>query len=673
MLALAGSPSLESRPHRQRIESAPRFFPLLILALCGLAACDRPTQTVRLRLQPNEPAKLQLTSSLDDSHFREPRGFHPLPPPEETFLDAFTISNAGDTPVRNLRLEVNGRETNTFDGLQTMAAASSDSAESFLKQFFHFWSLQRFHASTGLAENKQFFPARNLYGFTLCYDDCRALGQFFQTAGIESRTLNLNGHAVGVYWIDGAWRVLDGDQVVYYPQWDSDHLATLEEMLADPLLILRAKPLGRHETYDLAKSRFNTSLFELATSQRDLVPKELTFSPPQRDEGFFDLYPGEELRMLYAVAPDAINSRFQMEAFGPAVESALRVVELHTPAAVRGQVSNGILQIESWFPLSIIINRTTGVGIRQEGNQAIYEAQIPVNSNDDEIILKGYMALTAMPAFQRGDNQLVVHGQGDAPLEINISWVRYREKPPAPPAPGEIRWREGELVMKMRAVTEGDRIWWQIARDKDFLAVNPAFDTIEKFDQAIVVEALPATLLRDGTYWMRAKVQENGRWSSWSDPHAFEVSRPSRPVALTATPAAHGQVHLRWQSPHAGQFRVFGSNAMDFVPQLFNAQDITQLDRWEAVESVPNDNFLTMTHEHSAVVPPYHFYRVLAIEGEQISQPSPLLRLPDQMTASLPDPTVLQTRWSMEKDTQQKLGYRDIYETERHKVIRDQP
>ena len=191
----------------------------------------------------------------------------------------------------------------------------------------------------------------------------------------------------------------------------------------------------------------------------------------------------------------------------------------------------------------------------------------------------------------------------------------------------------------------------------------PNFDLITADARTVSLDLVSQTYLSPKrTYYFRASVKVNGVWSSWNEPLSFTVNKPERPVVIALEEPADGRLLLELKPlPEAEQFLVFGSNRLDFVPEIYSAIEPVEMRNGKLVKSRSNQNLLATNAGLQIVLPAYRFYRVVARRGKQYSVPSELIFAPTQVTQRLPQATILQTRWSKSPDSGSSLGYRDDY------------
>ncbi|MCE5272604.1 hypothetical protein LLH00_15090 [bacterium] len=80
----------------------------------------------------------------------------------------------------------------------------------------------------------------NVYGCDLCGNNSSAMCALYNLAGLKARRRGLVGHVVPEVWFEGKWNYIDTDMFGYVYLDDKQHLASVDELIADPDLWTRA-------------------------------------------------------------------------------------------------------------------------------------------------------------------------------------------------------------------------------------------------------------------------------------------------------------------------------------------------------------------------------------------------------------------------------------------------
>jgi len=150
-------------------------------------------------------------------------------------FEAFTLTNAGNAPVRDVRLTVNGHPSwHTIDELLAEALAAGGSDRDKAMALYRFFLENRFHWSAhGGGQMHDPVKLFNVWGGGICDDVSQCFVRMAHRAGLKARVWALEGHQVPEAFFDGGWHVLDVDIGTTFPLADGQTLAGVAE-LADP-------------------------------------------------------------------------------------------------------------------------------------------------------------------------------------------------------------------------------------------------------------------------------------------------------------------------------------------------------------------------------------------------------------------------------------------------------
>jgi hypothetical protein len=465
------------------------------------------------------------------------------------------------------------------------------------------WRDRRIHGTTGLNSNRQPLEVLNVFGATFCGDDARALGAIAIPLGAEVRFAWLNGHSAAEFRWNGEWTLLDGDQGAVYLRWDNRTPAAEADVLADPLLVLRTKIYGRQSRWDLATAWQNASRFEFVDRARPPKTLRLKRQPSPRS---WELLPGDKVVIHLDRVPALALAASEGLRKNPVLRSALCVAEFHASEPAR-RAAGGKVSLP--FPVS-----------EQGGGELVYE--VPVRPEPIEC----QAARAGFPSLRVGTNDLTLQGKGMVRVTFETAQEDYQPVP-APVITGGPEF-SGEPHFEIDA-QDADRLWWQIAGDREFRFVPPSFDSVARFSPTVDLAPLEATFLSPGTpYFFRAKVRRGGVWSDWSQPLRFTVKKPVQPQ-VGGIDQQGQSVRLRW-TPGAGEILVFGSDRLDFLPEIFGSIEPLRIENGAILERRPNRNLLATVSSDKgvAVVPARAVYRLVAREHGAISVPSSAVRVP---------------------------------------------
>jgi hypothetical protein len=222
-----------------------------------------------------------------------------------------------------------------------------------------------------------------------------------------------------------------------------------------------------------------------------------------------------------------------------------------------------------------------------------------------------------------------------------------------------------------------EKVWWQICEEPDFRFIIPNFEQIQGYSGKITLSGITSSFFRDNeAYFFRIRAKRDGVWGNWTRPFRFVVLKPEQPHEARIHSLPNGEYRLRWEGPPARdvEYWIFGSNRLDFVPEIYTDTEITRMRNGVVTGSRPNRNLVARTEERFwNLREKHHFYRIAAMKGDAFSTPSELIAFPSggsQPSPKLPPPKVLQTRWKKIVGEQFKNGYRDIYESTEKELTR---
>lgn len=526
-------------------------------------------------VRDGQPATVRLPGAVDDARLANPGGYFPAEPPAARVVRRIIVENVGATPLRDPDLRLNG------EPILPAPLAFRD-----LPDLFAAWTALRFHATTDLDANRNPDDVRRAFGVTFCGDDARALAALVLARGGESRFARLQGHSAAEHRLRASddWMLLDGDQNVFYLRWDNLTPASEADLRADPLLAFRPRVFGRHATWSADAAWQNTARF-LRSREEKRKTFRLKNPPPPRS---WTLEPGDRLVIDFTRSP----------------EHALAAESLRSARALRDAAC-----LVEWHPAD---DRPRAVPFprAEESGEPGYEARGPETLQ---------AARSQFPALRAGENHLAANGALRVTFDVQPS---ERGVPPAPRVDGGRRTVE--------AVKGADRVWWQIAADPAFRLVPPNLEAVRPFTPQIAFDGpLDETFLSpDRDYFVRARVRYNGVWSDWSEPARFRVNKPAAPEDLRIEPVGPDQMRVRWK-PASGEMLVFGSDRLDFVPEVYGVSEAIRVEQGAVRESRPSQNLLATAPGEAgeALVPARAAVRLITRSNGTLSVPSPLARL----------------------------------------------
>jgi hypothetical protein len=531
--------------------------------------------------------EITLAAGVDDEHLADPPGYFAPKEPIARVVKRITVENTGTSPIENPSIYLNGRPLLPVDDPIAMLGVS-DARD--LTAIFSAWRDRVIHATTDLDSNRDPSALLTVFGAAYCGDDARALAAIDTAQQGEARFARLNGHSVAEHRSGAGWVLLDGDQNLYYLDWDNRTPVGEAEILADPLLALRTQVFGRQSSWQPSAAWQNTSRFEFIDKTREQKNFRLKNAPPKRN---WTLLPGEKIVINFTRTPDlAIAASAGLRA-NPALRAAACEVEFYPRR-------NDSEKITLPFPLSA-------------AGEPVYDA----TSSESAIICQA--ARAQFPMLRSGVNVAESKSRGDLRVSFDAQPVDLKSTP--------VPTVRIDLPHIHVDAKDADRVWWQISADENFRIIAPNLDRVSDYDPDFILAPIDESFISPGRNFARAKVRRNGVWSDWSESVSFEVKKPAQPLITGSEGADGDQMRIRWE-PAQGEMLVFGSNRLDFLPEIYGDQEAVRVENGAIRESRPNKNLLATVpaKDGEAYVPIRACYRLVARNGNALSVPSRLLR-----------------------------------------------
>ncbi len=610
------------------------------LSLFLLSAHFAAAETIEFDIKAGETQTVALRSPVDDSHLRDPRGYEEHGTRARTFTKRITLSNTGSKPITGSLLAVNGRNFSTPEGFKATLGMSGGRIA--IERLFTVWSDLRSHEGTGTTLSQEPLAALNFWGYTQCGDDTVSLARIAWMFDIPARHVSLNGHLAAEFQYDGGWHMVDGDQNACYLRLDNRSLASAEEIRNDPFLALRTKVFGKHGQMSRAESAYNAALFEYVAPTE---PKPIRLKTGPAPLSAFTIQEGESITWLCDVPPETLAGGMSNADTAKISAIALATIEHRINAKAREIDDKGVLTVREPFPILQVVNETTGETVSPK--EIVFKAAITTKSPADKIVVRMQCSRNALPLFSKGDN--VVRLEADK----GSAHVSY-EYDPAPksvlasvaivPVAKGGRF-QSTPSFNLQTRPPARRVWWQVSPERDFSFVAPNFEAVEAMTPILKFDAFTDTFLTTGrNYFIRARVNSGNVWSEWSAPVPFRVDKPAQPGEPNFAPMPGGGVRLSWIGI-ADEYLVFGSNRLDFLPDVFGAEEIVGMQQKSVTLKRPNQNLVATVKVAEVELTSLHrYYRVIAKKGGSLSVPGPLWKLPAEYAEKLPEATVLQGR-----------------------------
>jgi len=647
------------------------YFIIILITLVCSSSCifnKDNIEEISVTVNVNEPVNLYIESKFDDLNLKDPNVYWPGII-SGFFNKKIIIENIGQDKLEDFILILNNKDLSTFESIAKYLELESDT-EKAIKTLYSFWKDHRFHASSFMGANNNPFYALNFWGYTLCGNDANALVRLFSYLGILARPIHLNGHAVNEYFFSDKWNVMDGDQNIVYLKLDNKTLASFDEIINDPFIALRTKVYG--VKYNLANSCRNTALFEFIQPKKKDIIKIGKIADLENNK--FTLYPGEKIIFHHDEAPPYAIGKKDISHWKGARDISLAKIELILNPKIRAaNKKSNIIRIDSRYPIYKIESTKAGNEFTIPKGKLIFSRAINIgNNSDDKLTVLCQGARASFSGLLKGQNEIVLKsktGKGKAkitfiynPLNENFSLPKIWVKNLSTVFHYEIPY------FAIGGSEHLEKLWWQISDTKDFHFVPPNFENIQAFSKIIKLDKIIDSFFREKeAYFFRVKGKKNGVWGNWSPVFRFKVLKPKQPQSVKYDLLADGKIRLEWKgsSEENVEYMIFGSDRLDFIPDIYCNKKVTEMLYSEIVSSRLNKNIISVTNNNYYVTDiHYPFYRIVARSGRALSTPSSIINLYSNSTSeklyTLP-PKVLQMRHSKIKDSGAKLGYKDIY------------
>jgi len=619
---------------------------LLTLALAVIISFGTAiAEKLEVDLKAGEETVVSIHAALDDSNLQDPPGYADRGERSGHFQKTVSLENTGKEPLVGV-LIVNRRDWQNGEGLLSQFQDSVDD-DTLARQLYGFWINNRFHAMNASKLAREPMAALHFWGFTLCGEDTFALAHLFHAKKIKARAVHLNGHVAAEYEYKDVWHLVDGDQNTVYLGLDNHTLMNASSIRKDPFLALRTKVFGKHAAYHFTHSAYNTSLLEFVAP---VDPNPITFKAVPAPLNTFALNPGEALVWHADKPPDRVVG-LGFEVDDHPARTTLCTLEYRFSPKDRERKKDKVT-LTTAFPIVKATNAATGWSFNAKQNEAVFEVEVPVKSDDDQISVFCQCSRLALPAFGKGDNTVLLKSESEGKARLTLEYDAHKEKTlPVVILQSPAKSFIGAPHFTLKHPEGTEKVWWQISEERDFRFVSPNFDNVIAAATEVKIDPVSSTFLSPGdTYFFRVKVRCKGVWGEWCEPWEFQSTKPAQPLDLVFQRAPDGGVRLTWKGGDAGEYLVFGSNRLDFMPEIFTQEEITGLNHLKITGSRKNQNLLATTKVKSWDFKPRHrYYRVIAKDGVALSVPSPMETLGKEFIEILPPPTILQMRSTQTK------------------------
>lgn len=457
--------------------------------------------------------------------------------------------------------------------------------------------------------------------------------------GIETRLANVHGREVYDFGLNDEWTFFDIHQQQLYLELDNEKLASSENVMDDPFLILRSKHSREAKEVDFAENWKQVAAFDILEPVSSLAVNQPTKDLTKRESGF-DLFPGEIFLFQNS------SARSELKPYECALEHLINLEARHVTHQWK---------YHSPFPIRQLVNNSdTLVSLADQGvelkpgevfafKDRVFKVKLKFASHPQgQISISGICSWTLFPALVKGKNHIHL-GSNKNRSSVRFSYEvnEALEKNSSPTIhicneSHSFDYISPYFKLDTNAKS-AEKIWWQIGLDPQFTLVPSCFDQVESPISILTLPLISETFLSPGnTYYFRAKVLSNGQWSEWSLPYKFTVNKPAAVEEVLFEQIDDQNYELNWEryaeeKNATLEYLVFGSNSLDFVPSIYYQKQINAIVDKQVTDEESNDNLIAITHDHKIQVNgQLAYYRIIARQNGQYSVPSRIIQVYDQ-------------------------------------------
>lgn len=412
-----------------------------------------------------------------------------------------------------------------------------------------------------------------------------------------------------------------------YLMWDNHSSADQDDILDDPLIVLRMKhTLGKH---DIARSWQEWAKHDIFAASVDLCR-------PSKQSSSLSLYPQESIDYR----PLCNNHPEWHEEW---LHSPLIEIDHKINPELRLESESAAINYESQYPIWRVKNLMAAPVILS-GLEVVLQPheEYQFSSGDTysvgikiEEMAKGALSITLIAVadlpwtFELGEDLLIGEPSTSGSLEVSTEFLDAKSD-------------SLPLTLKLSQIGDGpdfaiegqrscEYLWWQIAADPQFERIFSHFDTIESYEPTLSIDAVSQTFLNPNTeYYLRARGIDQGQLGEWSEPIGIRLDKPVavEDVLFEKDPA--GGYVLSWDEFPETTYWIFASNAFDFVPEIYSDMQIDAIEDGVVTQFADNQNLVAKTQSNVFKVDGSKaYYRIIAEKNGRLSSPSPLIHIYD--------------------------------------------
>lgn len=588
---------------------------------------DHTQGRLSFNLTVGKKVQVELPFDIDYTHYSKPAGYNSLK--AGPFLKEILVRNTGQDCLQEVFIVVNGIDWRAPETLLDHLS-SPVSRDHYIKTLFMWWKDHIGFCQQDWLALKLFCLAQ---GCGSAEAQSLVFTDILEKQRVSARPVALSGHSCFEYFHGGAWHVVDPTRNVFYLHLDNKTLASAQDVFDDPFIAIRTHCFGKYGKVDIARSWRSFSQFKTLGAVVE-PPFATDFGHLQRG---LELYPGETLRYCLDRSSLGCSCVYPLE--------QLIKVPLRWKAG-------GHFRFRSLFPIYKIRNLSCEVlTITDEdvslkpGETFDFSALPPFHLEfycqrpEGEFIIETSCSYFAAPLLKRGENTLELRASHVQSSQLQIEHVFDLNQvntvlPVLKVLNQSALFDHISPRFDIQASSaEMELIWWRIRPDTELPCPAPNHDRIEPYTDTIVLDRLSETFLSNGcSYLLEVRGYQDGVWGDWSIPFAFAIKKPEGVQEVSFTKVRDKRYTLSWkpETNEAVVYHIFGSNSIDFVPDVYFGKRIDKILGEDVVEVVDEENLVHSTKECSLTVNgDLAFYRIIVEHRNHLSVPSPIVRVYD--------------------------------------------
>jgi hypothetical protein len=161
------------------------------------------------------------------------------------FADPAAAAVPGFKVTTDQSIDASSLETIVKEVIERSGAKTNDEKAIAIYEYLHNSIFHHAYATEKAPQSVGPLKVLNAYGWGLCGGQHTVMKALYETAGWECRYVGWPGHTTVEVKYDGKWHYFDVFLKCYYWSKDKSHIASQEEIAADPSIVLDAVKDGR--------------------------------------------------------------------------------------------------------------------------------------------------------------------------------------------------------------------------------------------------------------------------------------------------------------------------------------------------------------------------------------------------------------------------------------------